>query len=113
MPLPVGIFEESELQSLSLEALAGEFQLLAVLGDGAYHVVRCAGWDLGFDLQRYADAHPDEAVEMGDDLVCDAAGVAAHPSLVQQDRAVVPLRLRWWRYDDRAGAWFRSRTGFR
>jgi len=71
--------------------MVGELQRSAVLGHGANDVIRRAGRDLGFDLERDCHACADDAGEVRDDLFGNAAGIAAHPGRIERDRAVEPL----------------------
>ena len=80
-------------QLLLLEPLARELQRPAVLGDRPHDVIRRAGGDLGLDLERHRHLRADQAGQMRDHLVGDAAGVAADTGGVEGDRAVETLGL--------------------
>src|ERR1700722_5358484 len=77
--------------SVGLEALGGELQGPAVLGDGPDNVLGSPSGDLGLDFEGDGDRGPDDAGEVGDDLLGDAACVAAEACGVEGDGAVEPL----------------------
>jgi hypothetical protein len=77
--------------SFGLEALGGELQGAAILGDGADDVVGGPAGDLGLDFEGDGDLVVDDAGEVGDDLLGDTSGVAGETGGVEGEGAVEPL----------------------
>src|SRR6266568_7441790 len=87
----VGVSASSRSPLLSLvflESLVLELERSGVLGDRADHAVGRPVRQLRLDLQRQGDASVPLGGEMLDNLLGDAAGVAAKPVGVERDRAV-------------------------
>ena len=60
-----------------LETLTRELQRAAVFGHRAHHVIRGAGGNVSLDFQSDLHVGPDQPDQVRDNLVGDAAGVAA------------------------------------
>ena len=65
---------------LPLESLAGELERPAVLGDGTNNVVGYARGDFSLHLQCHLHLGTDQAHEMRNHFVGNAAGVSANTS---------------------------------
>jgi hypothetical protein len=76
--------------SVGLEALGGELQGPAVLGDGPDDVIGGPAGDLSLNFEGDGDSGADDAGEVGDDFLGDASGIAAESGGVEGDGAVEP-----------------------
>jgi hypothetical protein len=75
-----------------LEPLARELKRPAVLGHRAHDVIRRAGRNLGLDLERHRHFRTDEAGEVHDHLVGDAARVTSS-DLGDHDGAICVITM--------------------
>jgi hypothetical protein len=79
---------------LCLKPLTLELQRDPVLGDGTHDVIGRPRGNLGVDVKGHLDVCPDESGKVGDDFVGNLTGVPPHPAGIEDDRAMVALRLR-------------------
>src|SRR5215831_13654190 len=106
---PWSAWPPPEDQSLSFKSLARKFQCAAVLGHCANNLIGCATRNFCLDLQCDLDGQTHQPSEMGNDLVGDAAGVAAHPGRIERDAAMKASGAVFWRLAWRL-TWLRIRS---
>jgi hypothetical protein len=79
-------------KSLQFEALAGELQRPAVLGDCAHNAIWSARWNLRLNFKSHGDLRAHQASEVRDDFVSDATGIPADAGRLQRYCAVETFR---------------------
>src|SRR5262249_5806783 len=93
-PCPAGLRPpNADGHLLVFKSLAGEPQRPPILRYRSDHLIRCAQWHFGFDLECHPDFRAHESNEMGDHLIGYAPRVAPDARGIQAHSAVIALRL--------------------
>ena len=79
--------------SLLLKPLIVKLQRPPIFCDDPYYVIWSAVGNVGFNLQGDPHIGTNKSDKVGDNLICDLAGVPPDPHRIKGDGPVVPLRL--------------------